>query len=201
MCTPAHGRPIFAPTTLPTKQKNLTCVTGHKQNKSLFKSSSYTNKCFTVSTARTPLPRGSFNSKWQRTLLSHGSVSHTNHGTNPPPTQPTHTFITFSLHKPKILTGKQFMTEQSLANSYVFSIRSPPKKKSTTVKMQENKHKTHQNRCGLSSHKIPVRSRPGKLCFSTVISTFSLFFLLVYHRSFSRVFSSVLSLRSLLQRH
>ena len=68
----------------------------------------------------------------ERPLLPHGSVYHTNYGTHLSFTQLTHTFITFSLHKPKILTGKQFMTEQFLANSYVFSVSSPPKKKSTT---------------------------------------------------------------------
>ena len=42
------------------------------------------------------------------------------------------------------------MMEYFFVNSYVFSVSFPPeKKKYNTVKMHENKHKTHQNRCGL----------------------------------------------------
>lgn len=78
MCIRANSRPIFAPTKLQTKQKNLTCVTGHKHNKSLFKSSNYTVECFSLWVV-TLLLWCFFTSKMvaERSLLTHGSVSHT----------------------------------------------------------------------------------------------------------------------------
>lgn len=95
VCTPAHGRPIFAPTELPTKQKNLTCVTGHKHNK-LFKSSNHINK-YSLSCNITATEFSQLKMAAERSLWTYGSVSRANYCTNPSFTQLIHILITFTV--------------------------------------------------------------------------------------------------------
>ena len=77
VCTPAHRRPILSlRAELQTKQKNLTCVTGHKHNKSPFKMIKNINKWSSCNITATVF----FHHKMaaERSLWTCGSVPHNN---------------------------------------------------------------------------------------------------------------------------
>lgn len=108
MCAPAHCRPILAPTELQTKQKNLTCVTGHKHNKlhkwmfhNLWVVTSLLRCFFTFKMAA------------ERSLLTHGSVSHKT-AAHIFHLQSIHFYNIHSFHKPKILTDNSLWQSISL---------------------------------------------------------------------------------------